>query len=347
MSYLSVNPDLEVPPVGPPDATIAIIGEAPGREEVKLRKPFVGMAGRVLEEVCHNAGLIKAQLYLTNVVKVKPPDTSRKRNDFSSFFNERTGRFTEKGQVWVERLREELDDVGANVLVPMGKSASAAIIGPPAHKITKYRGYIYKAEGPALSRARKAVPTLHPAETLYAPANYIHRHYIAHDLYKARMNSDSPDIVWDEVEAIVPKSLPEALAWLEYFNECSEVSVDTESLNYEVTCISFTDQHTKAVAIDFLHGKWSEEDEVALWKGIARIIENPKVDLTGQNLIHDLELLALRMGIVYQGRIRDTMIMHSLLYPDFSKGLGFLGSIYTNLPYWKDMVRFNDSKEES
>lgn len=351
MPFLHIPTDarFEVGPSGPVDAAIAIVGEAPGREEARTGKPFVGQAGRVLEEVCHDAGLIKGQLYLTNVIKEKPPDTYKKKNDISSYFNERTGRFSEKGQPWVDLLREELAEIGANILVSMGKTAAAAIIGPPAHKIMKYRGYIYEAAGPAISEGtiRKALPTIHPAETLYAPANYIHRYYISHDLHKARLNSETAEVVWDSVEAIIPSTLPEAVEWLKWFNTLPEVSFDTESINYEITCISFTDKITYAVAIDFLHGKWTEEEEVILWNHIAEIIENPKVALIGQNLIHDLELLALRMGIIYKGYIKDTMIMHSLMYPDFEKGLGFLGGVYTNMPYWKDMVKFNTSKEES
>ena len=123
--------------------------------------------------------------------------------------------------------------------------------------------------------------------------------------------------------------------------------MDTESINYEITCISFTEKADAAVAFDFINKKWTEEEEVILWLAIAKIIEDPKIALIGQNLIHDLELLALRMGIIYQGYIKDTMIMSSLMYPDFSKSLGFLGSIYTNMPYWKDMVSFNTSKEDS
>jgi len=351
MPFLSIptTARFEVGPAGPIDAKIAIIGEAPGREEARTGKPFVGQAGRVLEEICHDAGLIKGQLYLTNVIKEKPPDTYKKKNDISSYFNERTGRFTEKGQPWVDLLREELQGIGANILVPMGKSATAAIIGPPAHKIMTYRGYIYEASGPAIPEgtSRKALPTIHPAETLYAPANYIHRYYISHDLHKARLHSETAEVVWDPVEAIVPETLGSAIEWLKYFNEIPEVSVDTESMNYEITCISFTDQIDSAVAIDFFNKKWTEDEEVILWSYIAKIIENPKVGLIGQNLIHDLELLALNMGIVYDGYIKDTMIMSSLMYPDFSKGLGFLGGVYTNMPYWKDIVKFNTSKEEA
>ncbi len=346
---ISTTANFEVGPSGPKDSKIAIIGEAPGREEARCGKPFVGQAGRVLEEVCHDAGLIKGQLYLTNVIKEKPPDTNRKKNDISSYFNDRTGRFTEKGQPWVDSLRDELSSVGANILVTMGKTAAAAVIGPPAHKIMKYRGYIYEASGPAIpeGETRKALPTIHPAETLYAPANYVHRYYISHDLHKARLHSDTPEVVWDPVEKIIPDTLGRAVAWLEYFNTCSELSMDTESINYEITCISFTEKADAAVAFDFINKKWAEEEEVILWNAIARIIENPDITLIGQNLIHDLELLVLRMGIIYEGYIKDTMIISSLMYPDFSKGLGFLGSIYTNMPYWKDMVKFNTSKEES
>jgi hypothetical protein len=53
------------------------------------------------------------------------------------------------------------------------------------------------------------------------------------------------------------------------------------------------------------------------------------------------------MGIFVRGYIEDTMMSHSIMYPEFLKGLGFLGSIYTDLPYWKDMVNFKNIKKEA
>lgn len=329
---------------GPKDARIAIVGEAPGRDEVRQGKPFVGQAGRVLEELCHMAGFIRGQLYLTNVVKEKPPDTAMKKNDFSPFFNERTGRFTERGQPYVQMLEEELQDVSANIFIAMGKPAAAALVGPPCHKITKYRGYIYES---TLLPGRKVLPTLHPAYTLYAPANYVDRYFIAHDLHKAQENSHTRDFNYERVRAVVPQRVGEALEYLDHFIQAPEVSVDSESIQEEITCISFTDNKDYAVAFNFHGNQWTPEDEVLVWDGIAAVLENPNITKVGQNFIHDMELLAVKMGIIVRGYLKDAGIMHSLMYPDFPKSLEFLGSIYTNLPYWKDMVKFNNPKEDA
>lgn len=57
---------------GPSDAKIIVIGEAPGKEEDKWGKPFVGQAGKSLNKLLERAGLTREQVYITNVVKCHP-----------------------------------------------------------------------------------------------------------------------------------------------------------------------------------------------------------------------------------------------------------------------------------
>ena len=63
-----------VPGDGPPDARIVFIGEAPGRTEDEQGRPFVGRAGQLLDDLLGRAGLKRADVYITNVVKHRPPD---------------------------------------------------------------------------------------------------------------------------------------------------------------------------------------------------------------------------------------------------------------------------------
>lgn len=69
---------------GNPDSRIVLVGEAPGKTEVELKKPFVGQAGKNLEEFITILGIIREDLYITNVVKFRPvklnPDTGRESN---------------------------------------------------------------------------------------------------------------------------------------------------------------------------------------------------------------------------------------------------------------------------
>src|ERR1035437_1098804 len=63
-----------VPGEGPADAKIMFIGEAPGMNEDQQGRPFVGQAGKVLDELIASIKLRRDQVYITNVVKHRPPD---------------------------------------------------------------------------------------------------------------------------------------------------------------------------------------------------------------------------------------------------------------------------------
>ena len=67
-----------------------------------------------------------------------------------------------------------------------------------------------------------------------------------------------------------------------------------------------------------------------------------------QNGIFDIHFLLTRCGIEVRGPIQDTMIAHSIMYPELRKGLDFLGSIYCGTQaYWKNMVKWDNIKEDS
>jgi len=63
------------------NACIMLVGEAPGAREDKEGRPFVGLAGRILDEALSNAGLDRSMLFITNVVKCRPPDNRRPKRD--------------------------------------------------------------------------------------------------------------------------------------------------------------------------------------------------------------------------------------------------------------------------
>lgn len=63
-----------VPGEGNPDAKIMFIGEAPGFNEDRLGRPFVGQAGKILEKSLNEIGLTREEVYITNIVKFRPPD---------------------------------------------------------------------------------------------------------------------------------------------------------------------------------------------------------------------------------------------------------------------------------
>jgi len=137
-----------VPGEGDLDAPVMLVGEAPGASEDRAGRPFVGRAGRLLEEVLGVAGLEREGVYITNVVKARPPGNRDPR-----------AAEVEHCMPW---LLAELDLVRPRLVVPLGRHALAHFA--PGRKITEVAGTRLDGEGAPL------FPLLHPAAALRAPA---------------------------------------------------------------------------------------------------------------------------------------------------------------------------------
>ncbi len=124
------------------------------------------------------------------------------------------------------------------------------------------------------------------------------------------------------------------------------VGFDIEVLNYEVSCISFSSTPELACVIP-IADRWSLDEELLIWRGIQKVLGNRGSLKIVQNGMFDIPFLLTHNGIETRGEIHDTMVGHSIIYPELPKSLGFLGSIYCgSQPYWKDTVKFKSIKGE-
>lgn len=316
-----------VPPSGDINSDICIIGEAPGAYELRERKPFVGPAGRVLEQCLHNAGLIRGELYLTNTIKHRITTVDK-------YYNERTKTLTPAGEVVQKELLYEIKETKANIIIPLGNLALACILGQGG--IMSKRGYV--TTSPLLDD-RKVLPTIHPAAALRG--QYIYRHFITADLRKAASESKTPFVIFPDVEITIPETYRQAMDYLEFLLTKDVLSIDIEVLYFETSCIGFCWEPNKAIVIPFYaDGRYTVEQEIELWKRFSYIMYNENITKIGQNFIFDMQFLAQRNNIITRGYIEDTMIMNSLFHPDFPKSLEFLVSIHCNRPSWKHMVKW-------
>lgn len=106
---------------GPLSSRLAIVGEAPGRHEAEQGRPFVGRAGRLLDGLLEEAGIDRSEVYVTNVVKVRPTAQTdgRTRNRPPRAGEVREG---------VEVLEEELGLVEPVALLLLGSTPAKALI---------------------------------------------------------------------------------------------------------------------------------------------------------------------------------------------------------------------------
>jgi uracil-DNA glycosylase len=142
---------------GPPTARLMLIGEAPGESEDREGVPFVGAAGRMLDRALAAAGLDRAELYLSNVVKHRPwvQQGARQKNRAPKTSEIRACR------PWLDA---ELTLLRPDIVVCLGAPAAHAILGKD-FKLTQQRGEWYST--PTIPHV---LATLHPSYVLIQPS---------------------------------------------------------------------------------------------------------------------------------------------------------------------------------
>lgn len=135
-----------VPAVGPEDADVMFVGEAPGANEVEQGEPFVGRAGEKLNKMLKDVGVDRNEVYITNLVKIRPPDNRDPKTD--------------EIDAWKPLLEKEIEEVDPDKIVPLGNFASKELAGT-SKGITSIHGKKFYRND------REVVPLFHPAATLY------------------------------------------------------------------------------------------------------------------------------------------------------------------------------------
>ena len=136
-----------VPGKGYQNADIVFIGEAPGKNEDLLGEPFVGIAGKKLDEALENSGLVRNEIYITNIVKCRPPKN-------------RAPKDTER-IMCSDYLENELSIINPKIICLMGNTAYGSILNGKC--VSKNHGKIIN------KNKHMYFISYHPAATIYNP----------------------------------------------------------------------------------------------------------------------------------------------------------------------------------
>ncbi|MFM7068386.1 MAG: uracil-DNA glycosylase [Actinomycetes bacterium] len=135
---------------GDPSARLLIVGEAPGAEEDRTGRPFVGRSGQLLDRLLHEeTGLTRSDCFIANVVKCRPPSNRDPRRDEVAAC-----------RPW---LHQQVDLMAPSVVLTLGNFASRTLLDT-REGVTRLRGNVYDVVLGA--RRVRIVPTLHPAAGL-------------------------------------------------------------------------------------------------------------------------------------------------------------------------------------
>ncbi len=133
---------------GDPEARVLIVGEAPGKNEDLQGRPFVGAAGKLLDDLLAVAGLARKDVFIANVLKCRPPGNRDPR--------------PEEIELCTPYLREQTRTIDPEVIVTLGNFSTKFILKTEVG-ITRLHGHVQQAG------RFKVFPIYHPAAALYDP----------------------------------------------------------------------------------------------------------------------------------------------------------------------------------
>lgn len=333
---------------------IAIVGEAWGEQEERSRMPFVGAAGYELTRMLEEANIRRADCFLTNVFNLRPANNDVETlcvpasgDRIAGYPPLRAGKYIHAQYAGeLERLYGELAATSPNVVIALGNTAAWATLRNAG--ISKIRGAI-AASTIIGGRTFKTLPTYHPAAIL---RQWDLRPVTVLDLIKARRESEYPDIRLPQRTIYIEPDLND-LEWFyeRHIRSAGILSTDIETASDQITCIGFAPSTATAMVVPFVDNRrggnyWPTfEAEIQAWNFVRRVLTSPIPKLF-QNGLYDMHFLWRRYGIPTLNAIHDTMLLHHALLPESEKGLGFLGSVYTNEASWKLMTRHSTIKRD-
>lgn len=329
---------------GSRDARLVFVGEAHGEQEQLTGLPFIGNAGQEFTRLCEEVGIDRRECLLTNVFAFRPlqnsiPTLCGSKKDVGAHY---TLAPLKQGQyvlpeylVEVNRLKEEIEYAPRNLVVALGAVAAWALLGKAG--IGAQRGTTFAS---TLCPGIKVLPTYHPS---YLFKMWQHRPIVLADLMKAERERHYPEVRRPERWVLVDPTLAEIETWFhEHALRAEWLAPDVETLGGQIKIFGVAASASHAISIPFVDltrsggSYWrSQEEEICAWSWIARLMALPQPKIF-QNGLFDLQYI-LDMGIPVVNATEDTMLLHHALYPELQKGLGFLGSVYTNEQNWKIM----------
>ena len=139
-------------------AKIMFVGEAPGEQESKTGRPFCGRAGRILDELLESVGIKREDVYITNILKDRPPGNRDPQK--------------EEIGACVPFLERQIESIGPEIICPLGRHSMKFLMEKFGLKnsvdsISKIHGQVFEVK--TLFQKMKIIPLYHPAVATYNP----------------------------------------------------------------------------------------------------------------------------------------------------------------------------------
>jgi uracil-DNA glycosylase family 4 len=311
-----------------PSQRIAIIGEAPGEDEVKAARPFVGASGRLLDALLSSANIQRSACFIGNITQIRPT-------------NNEIDRFAWDGpeiQLGLAQLAKDIESFNPHICILLGKTPLRAAMGCVT-SISDYRGSLFRSTAVGSPfYGRKCIAAYHPA---YALRDYSVMPLLKFDLGRARAQAGSPDLALPSRTYELDLSAEELVARLRSIEPGTLTSVDIEGGTEQrgVRCVGISTHPSTGfiIALEGADGgsRYTLEEETQIMVEFSRLMWDRSIPKVLQNAMYDSFVLAWLWKILIRNIQEDTMLKHWENYCELEKNLGLQTSIYTYEPYYK------------
>lgn len=308
-----------VPPYAAPGSRIMLVGEAPGEQEDRAGKPFIGAAGQFLNKMLATVGLVRSNIHVTNVVKCRPPGNKIAKTHI---------------KCCTDRFQEEVKEANPEYILAVGNTALTALTGHSG--ITRFRGQVLPCKW---LPGAKVFPTLHPASALYQPGN---APVIEQD-FSSFLNLATKQ--WESVESEVKYTVITSQNYRVLVSKLSSA----EAIAYDVECEDgegkpTLDWRAPGARVNLLGIATRERDTVyvlvvtellpILWKVIKKFFESDTLPVKiAHNSKFDNHWLR-KYGIRPHTHF-DTLIASYLYDENIPHGLEYLATALLKVAPWK------------
>lgn len=355
---------------------VFLVGEAYGENEAKINAGFVGASGLELLRMLNDADFLTLTgedfalisryfdtgdpRYIDNIWRMHPEvyrtnvfNRHPRANKLEEFCGPKAtalaaypalipGKFVRaEFQSEIDRLGDEILEADPNLIICLGNAALWALTGSSG--ISKVRGTVCLSTH--CVSGFKLLPTYHPSAVL---RQWELRPTTVFDFIKASREAAYSEIRKPKREIWIEPTLEDLDEFYRlHIHGCSILAVDIETSGEQITEIGFAPSPQVALVLPFKDARkkagnyWPTIDaELLAWGFVRRICEDREIAKVFQNGPYDIAFLLRGYDIKVYGAAEDTMFLAHALQPEQLKGLGYLGSIYTDEGAWKNERKF-------
>lgn len=313
------------------DSPLMIVGDYPDKRELESGAAWECTAGSLLRQLINSNGWSWPRTYRTTAYKNRMPEVWSEEKDKRKRANIALPEFDKN----LKLLKVELEQIKPRVIIAAGEFALNLLCGKEG--IDKYRGSILPLTNDMQVAARSTetivVPIIHPRDLF---RQYSAQTYTGFDIARAVKYINERYIPPEHKYQLWVCREPENLRSFlnRNFHDAEFYTTDIETFNGFLTCASLCFNGKEAISIPLMEFKSPIETRRQLWELLAKVwaSDKPKVN---QNIKYD-QTISEHWGFIYENVFDDTMLLAHSLYPELPKGLDFLTSIYTDIPYYKD-----------